>query len=101
MSIHLERLARVVDVEGREVLGQRQVSELTLDHRVRLVHHHHTEGLGPGQVQLQLQGRKYYFVPRLVKFCLFLDASRLYQVVAQLGETSNKINFNLNFSHGC
>ena len=88
-----------MDVERCEILRQRQVSKLALDHVVRLADHHHAERLGPAQVQLQVQGRKYDFVSGFVKFCLFLDASGLYQVVAQLGETSNKINFNLNFSH--
>ena len=54
-------------MEGGEVLGQREVSELALDPGVLLAHHHHPECLGPHHVKLQVQAGEDQSLPAKMK----------------------------------
>ena len=83
----LERLSSGVNMDGGEILGQREMTELALHLLLALVHQHHPESLGPGQVQLHLQGGEEDFLSGGVEPSMFLDAARLYQVVTKFGKT--------------
>ena len=88
MSDCLERLAGGVDVDGREILGEREVSELALHLPAALTHHHHPKGLGAAEVERELQRGEDELLPGAVQLRALLYAARLHQVVAESSKPS-------------
>ena len=70
------------------------MTELALNLLLPLVHQHHPEGLGPGQVQLQLQLGEDELLLGVVQLGVFLDTPGLDQVVTKFGKTENTTKSN-------